>query len=132
MSGGTDGGGGQKRAAAFLSAHRCPGIDIVPHHSPETKIPPPGSVGVGAKNPELSCSRHSEADYLVVSSACRPEEDEEEEGTISDWSEEDLTLHFSPSVINPSDDEESEPEATFECVDVTVETVVSRKRTERP
>lgn len=132
MSGGPDGGGGRKHGGAFLSAHRCPEVDLLPHHSSETKIPPPSSVGAGTKNPELTCTGQSEADYLVVTSACHPEEDEEEEGTISDWSEEDLTLHFSPSVINPSDDEESEPEATFECVDVTVETVVSRKRTERP
>ncbi|XP_040907633.1 uncharacterized protein prob1 isoform X2 [Toxotes jaculatrix] len=53
------------------------------------------------------------------------QEEEEEEGSISDWSEEDLSLHFSPSVIHPSDDEESESESGFKCVDVTVETQVT-------
>ena len=40
-------------------------------------------------------------------SSCRPEEEEEEEEeeSYSDWSEEDLSLHFSPSIILQSDEE---------------------------
>ncbi|XP_071361903.1 uncharacterized protein [Trachinotus anak] len=82
------------------------------------------------KSPEFPCTGRSEANYLDVSSTCRSEEEEEEqqeeeEGSISDWSEEDLSLHFSPSVILPSEDEESDPESSFKCVDVTVETKVA-------
>lgn len=123
MSTGLDGGGGREGRELFLSAHRCPEVDLLPHHNPETQIPPPCAGVSSVKNPEVTCTGESEANYLDVSSMCHREEEQEEEGTISDWSEEDLSLHFSPSVILPSDDEEFGPEGTFECVDVTMETV---------
>ncbi|KAM7397377.1 hypothetical protein PAMA_005603 [Pampus argenteus] len=102
----------------FLSAHRCPEVDLLPHHD----APPPCSLVPAVINSDLTCTGQSVADYLNVSS-CHHSEDEdkdEEEGSISEWSEEDLTLHFSPSVILPSDDEEFDLESGFECVDVTV------------
>ncbi|KAI3373366.1 hypothetical protein L3Q82_006673 [Scortum barcoo] len=82
------------------------------------------------KSNEFTCTDQSEANYLEVSSTCSSEKEEEgeeeerqeEEGSISDWSEEDLSLHFSPSVILPSDDEDSDPESSYECVDITMET----------
>ncbi|KAM4546137.1 uncharacterized protein PAE49_018536 [Odontesthes bonariensis] len=95
--------GGRK---AF-SAHRCPEADLLP----ETQAPP-------TLGSELTWGPA----YLDVLS-----KEEEDEGSLSDWSEEDLSLHFSPSVILPSDNEESDPESGFGCVDVTMETQV-RKR----
>nr|XP_046266480.1 uncharacterized protein prob1 [Scatophagus argus] len=115
MSAGLDGGGRGGRKF-FLSSHRCPEVELLPHHNSETQIPP-------VKNPEITCKGQSVANYLDVSSS-RGSEGEEEDGSISEWSEEDLSLHFSPSVILPSDDEESDPESSFECVDITVDTQV--------
>lgn len=114
-------GGGRKDKEAFLSAHRCPEVDLLPHHKSETRILPPGSVSADAQQPEVTSTGQSDSNYLDVSST--PHCDEDEDGTISDWSEEDLSLHFSPSVIISSEDEESE--GTFECVDITMETLVS-------
>ncbi|XP_056254062.1 uncharacterized protein prob1 [Seriola aureovittata] len=116
------GGGGGGRRKVFLSAHHCPEVDLLPYHDSETRIPPSCSLVPAEKSPEFTCTAQSEANYLDFSSTCRSEE--EEEGSISDWSEEDLSLHFSPSVILPSDDE-SDPECAFKCVDVTVETKVA-------
>ncbi|KAG7224726.1 hypothetical protein INR49_004617 [Caranx melampygus] len=123
--GGRRGGGGGRKV--FLSAHRCPEVELLPCHDSETLIPPPCSLV-----PEFTCSGQSEANYLDVSSSCPSEgEDgrgespaEEGEGSVSDWSEEDLSLHFSPSVILPSEDEESDTESGFNCVEVAVETKV--------
>ncbi|XP_044077417.1 ena/VASP-like protein isoform X2 [Siniperca chuatsi] len=119
-------GGGRGGREFFVSAHRCPEVDLLPHHDSETQIPPPCSLVPVEKSSEFTYTGQSEANYLDVSSICRSEEEEgeEEEGSISDWSEEDLSLHFSPSVILPSDDEESDPESGFECVDITLETQV--------
>ncbi|GAA6236137.1 proline-rich basic protein 1-like [Lates japonicus] len=124
MSRGGGGGGGSE---VFLSAHRCPEVDLLPHHDSETQILPLCSQVPAENSHEFTCTGRSEADYLDVSSTYRSEEEEEEEeeGSISDWSEEDLSLHFSPSVILPSDDEESDPENCFRCVDVTMETQVT-------
>ncbi|XP_039633673.1 MAP7 domain-containing protein 1 [Perca fluviatilis] len=123
MSSGLDGGGGEGRGGRggrqlFLSSHRCPEVDLLPHHDSKTQIPPPRSI-VPA---ERSHAGRSEQTYL--STCCSAgEEGEEGEGSISEWSEEDLSLHFSPSIILQSDDE-SDPESGFECVDVTVESQV--------
>lgn len=130
MSTRLDGGGGGRGREFFLSAHRCPEVDLLPHHDSETQIPPPFSQVPAVKRPEFTCTGHSGVKSSDVTSTCRSEEEEkkeleEEEGSISDWSEEDLSLHFSPSVILQSDDEDSDPESGFECVDITVETVVS-------
>lgn len=113
--------GGRKDKEAFLSAHRCPEADLLPHHKSETQILPPGSVSADPKQPEVSNAGQPDSNYLDVSST--PHCHEDEDGSISDWSEEDLSLHFSPSVIISSEDEESE--GTFECVDITMETLVS-------
>ncbi|TDH05352.1 hypothetical protein EPR50_G00143870 [Perca flavescens] len=122
MSSGLDGGGGEGRGGRggmlFLSSHRCPEVDLLPHPDSKTQIPPPRSL-VPA---ERSHAGWSEQAYL---STCRSAgEDGEGEGSVSEWSEEDLSLHFSPSIILQSDDE-SDPESGFECVDVTVETQVN-------
>ncbi|CAL8340947.1 unnamed protein product [Lota lota] len=60
---------------------------------------------------ELSVGRNTAADTSASttvaeqsSPAMAPLEEEEEE-SYSDWSEEDLSLHFSPSIIIPSDEE---------------------------
>ncbi|XP_051250924.1 uncharacterized protein prob1 [Dicentrarchus labrax] len=120
--GGGGGGGGRE---FFLSAHRCPEVDLLPHHDSETQFPPPCPLIPAEKISELPCTSQSEANYLDISSTrCSVEEAEEEEGSISDWSEEDLSLHFSPSVILPSDDEESDLEIGFKCVDINVEPLV--------
>lgn len=111
-------GGISKEKEVFLSAHRCPEVDLVPHHESEPGIVPPGSVSANIKQAQVTSTSQSELNYLDVSST--PHCDEDEDGTISDWSEEDLSLHFSPSVIISSDDEEG----TFECVDITKETLV--------
>lgn len=109
---GGGGGGGRK---AFLSAHRCPEVDLLPHHISDEK------------SSESTCTGACEADYLDIcfsGHVHRDKEDDDDE-SISDWSDEDLSLHFSPSVILQSDNEDSDPESGFECVDVTVETQVS-------
>lgn len=129
MSTRLDGGGGRGREF-FLSTHRCPGVDLLPHHDSETQIPPRFSRVSAVKSPEFTGTGQSQVNSPDGTSTCCSEEVEEkeleeEEGSISDWSEEDLSLHFSPSVILPSDDEESDPESGFECVDITVETLVS-------
>lgn len=124
MSSGLDGGGGREGRGPFLSAHRCPEVDLLPHHNTETQIHPPCSPVSAVKYPKFTCTGQSEANYLDVSSPCRHGEEEEEEQSISNWSDEDLSLHFPTSVILPSDDEESDPESTFECVDITMETLV--------
>ncbi|KAF0022914.1 hypothetical protein F2P81_024895 [Scophthalmus maximus] len=132
-------GGGRGRREVFLSAHRCPEVDLLPPHDSETLISLLGSRVPAEKTREFTCTSLSEAGYLDVSSACRSEdeeddkeedeeEEEEEEESISDWSEEDLALHFSPSVILPSDDEEFDLESGFKCVDVAVETQVMPKK----
>ncbi|XP_031133521.1 uncharacterized protein prob1 [Sander lucioperca] len=108
-------GGGRGGRKLFLSSHRCPEVDLLPHHDSKTQIPPPCSL-VPA---ERSHAGRSEQTYL--SNCCSA--GEEGEGSVSEWSEEDLSLHFSPSIILQSDDE-SDPESGFECVDVTVETQV--------
>lgn len=126
MSTRQDGGGGREGRGFFLSAHRCPEVDLVRHHNSKTQIPPPCSLVSATKNPEFTCTSQSEPNYLDSPPYCHYEEvDEEEEGFISDWSDEDLSLHFPPSVILPSDDEESDPEYHFECIDTTMETLVS-------
>lgn len=126
IQGGGRGGGGHGRKV-FLSAHRCPEVELLPYHDSETLIPPQCSVV-----PEFTCSGQSEANYLDVSSS-RPSEGghggqgrpaEEGEGSVSNWSEEDLFLHFSPSVILPSEDE-SDTESGFICVEVAMEAKVS-------
>ncbi|TNM84462.1 hypothetical protein fugu_008640 [Takifugu bimaculatus] len=100
-----DGGGGRRNEKeVFLSAHRCPEVDLLPHHESQPGIVPPGSVSANVKQAQVTSTGQSESNYLDVSST--PHCDEDEDGTISDWSEEDLSLHFSPSVIISSDDEE--------------------------
>lgn len=120
--------GGREGREVFLSAHRCPEVDVLPQHHCESQLPPPSSGVSAEKTSEFTpCVGAKEADYLDISSSCCTEEEEEEGedgGSISDWSEEDLSLHFSPSVILQSD-EESDPESGFECVDVAMETKVS-------
>ncbi|XP_061904984.1 mucin-5B-like isoform X1 [Entelurus aequoreus] len=83
-------------AGSFLSAHRCPQVDLPLHRG--TQMPPPRLTS--------SC--------LIASSSNSGEEDER--GSGSDWSEDDLSLHFSASVISPSSDEESDPESGVRCV----------------
>ncbi|CAL8379170.1 unnamed protein product [Boreogadus saida] len=85
-------------------------------------------------------------DYLDLhsscSSSCRPEEEEEEEG-YSDWSEEDLSLHFSASIILPSDEEsdretgetqnkEKEGPQAKGGVDVSANQLLSQSKCHRP
>lgn len=124
-------GGGREGECkrVFLSAHRCPEVELLPHHDSETQSSPPSSIVFADKKPEFTCTSGSEENYLDVSSSrcfeSREKEEEEEEGSINEWSDEDLSLHFSPSVILPSDDEDSGPESSFECVDVIVETQVN-------
>ncbi|XP_042338693.1 uncharacterized protein LOC121939816, partial [Plectropomus leopardus] len=117
MSSGPEGGGGRR---VFLSAHRCPEVDLLPHDDCDSQIPLPCSHAPA----ELTCNGPPDTNYLDISSTCCSEEQEEqeEEGSISDWSEEDLSLHFPPSVIVPSD--ESDPESGYECVDVNMDTQV--------
>ncbi|XP_047462724.1 uncharacterized protein prob1 [Mugil cephalus] len=103
------GAGGRK---VFLSAHRCPEVDLLPGHNSETRIVP------DEKSSEFTGA--CEADYLDI--CFSREEDDHDEESVSDWSDEDLSLHFSPSVILQSDDEDSDPESGFQCVDVTMET----------
>lgn len=125
MSSRQDGGGRGKES--FVSAHRCPEVDLLPHHDAETRIPLLCSLVPAVINSELTCIGQSEANYLDAFSCHHTENEEKEEGeegSISDWSEEDLSLHFSPSVILPSDDEEFDSESGFECVDVTMESQV--------
>ncbi|XP_035800440.2 uncharacterized protein prob1 [Amphiprion ocellaris] len=120
------GGGGRKD---FLSAHRCPEVDLLPPHNAQT--PPPGSLVPTEKSSELTCTGKCGADYLDICSPCFSEVVEDDhEGSISDWSEEDLSLHFSPSVILQSDDEEPDPGSAVECVDVTMETQVKAQEGE--
>ncbi|XP_049896579.1 uncharacterized protein prob1 [Epinephelus moara] len=131
---GAGGGGGGGEREFFLSTHRCPEVDLLPHHSCQTQIPPPCSVVPAETSRDVTCRGQSEENYLDISSTCHSKEEEEEEkevkveedeeGSVSDWSEEDLSLHFSPSVIILSDEEESDPESGFECIDVTMETQV--------
>ncbi|KAM8834966.1 uncharacterized protein ACB058_016415 [Synchiropus picturatus] len=112
MSGRRNGGGCGE--PPFLSAHRCPEAEPLPKHDP-------------AIQPHSKVAANGRSDYLDVCSSRHSEE--EEEGSDSDWSEEDLSLHFSPSVILPSDDEDSDPESGFECVDVSMEAdVIGQKR----
>lgn len=128
MNTGLASGEGGRKQKLFLSNHRCPEVDLLPHHNSETQIPPCWSLVPADKSSDFTFTGQSEANYLDIPSTSHFEEEEEEDeegGTVSDWSEEDLSLHFSPSVILPSGDEESDPESTFECVDITVETLVS-------
>lgn len=131
---------GEGRSDVFLSQHRCPEVDLLPQRHLDTQIPPTCLLVLTEKSSEPPCSGKSKADYLDVLSSGRSdnENEEEDEGSISDWSEEDLSLHFSPSVIFQSDDEESASDRAFECVDVSMETQVifhfkcpvKRRRTE--
>lgn len=125
MSTRQDGAGGGEGRGFFLSAHRCPEVDLVPHHNSKMQIPPPCSLVSAMKNPEFTYTGQSEPNYLNTPPYCHCKEVDEEEGSISDWSDEDLSLHFPPSVILPSDDEECAPEYCFECIDTTMETLVS-------
>ncbi|XP_029976854.1 uncharacterized protein LOC115409719 [Salarias fasciatus] len=109
------GGGGRR---VFLSAHRCPEVDVLPRRLSEDKAPPSCS-------PPPADRGSGEAGYLDVCSTCRSDHDEDNEDNLSDWSEEDLSLHFSPSVILQSEDEDSDPESGFECIDVTMATQVT-------
>ena len=74
--------------------------------------------------------------YSGRRSSSRPsaeDQDEEmtdDEGSVSDWSEEDLSLHFSPSVILSSD-EGSDADCGFECVDVAMAKEVCHYNTQR-
>ncbi|KAM3601101.1 uncharacterized protein V6R79_007651 [Siganus canaliculatus] len=120
MSTGLDGGRG--RTQLFLSAHRCPEVDLLPLHKNQEQASS-CSIAAAEEKLDFTCSRQSDVNYLEVSS-------EEEERSISDWSEEDLSLHFSPSVILHSEDEESDPDSSFECVDVRVETLVNGQEEE--
>lgn len=120
------GGGGME--SSFLSTHRCPEVDLLTQRGAETQIPPPCSSFPADVHSELTCKGQSATEYLDVSSSrCSVEKEnerEDEEGSNSDWSEEDLSLHFSPSVILPSEDEQSDPESGFACVDINTETQV--------
>ncbi|XP_065819101.1 uncharacterized protein prob1 isoform X2 [Labrus bergylta] len=122
--------GGEK--LIFLSSHRCPEVDALPHHDFVTHDPPPCSLVPAERSSRFTCTGDSETNYFDVSPSCGfdKEEDEEEERSVSDWSEEDLSLHFAPSVILRSDDEESDPESGFECIDVTMETLVQGQKGE--
>lgn len=114
MSDGRDKG---ERRRLFLSAHRCPEVDFLPHQDSETQLPPLFSQVAALKKPELNCN------YLEVSTHSSDDIDDSE--SFSDWSDEDLSLHLPPSVILQSEDEESDPESSFECVDINMETLVS-------
>lgn len=118
---------GESGRGIFLSAHRCPEVDVLPRQTAEAQILPRCSPVPAEKSSEFTCTGESEPDYLDFCSTHRSEADEEveDEGSVSDWSEEDLSLHFSPSVLIQSDDETSDPESGFECVDITIETQVS-------
>ncbi|XP_060911751.1 uncharacterized protein prob1 isoform X3 [Labrus mixtus] len=122
--------GGEK--LIFLSAHRCPEVDALPHHDFVTHDPPSCSLVPAERSSRFTCAGDSETNYFDVSPSCGfdKEEDEEEERSVSDWSEEDLSLHFAPSVILRSDDDESDPESGFECIDVTMETLVQGQKGE--
>ncbi|XP_008302233.1 uncharacterized protein LOC103374001 [Stegastes partitus] len=121
-------GGGKK---VFLSAHRCPEVDLLPQHDHDAQIPPLSSLVPTEKSSELTCPGKREAHYLDICSPCFSRgAEEDDDGSISDWSEEDLSLHFSSSVILQSDDEESDPGSGFECVDVTMETQVNAQEGE--
>ncbi len=120
-------GGGRRENNFFLSTHRCPEVDLLPHHNAETQSSLTSPPFPTEKSSEAACTGQSKTEYLDIPSTSNSEEEEaEEEGeSISDWSEEDLSLHFSPSVILASGDEESDAESGFECVDISVETLVS-------
>lgn len=127
MSGHEDTARGESGRGIFLSAHRCPEVDVLPRQTAEAQILPRCSLVPAEKSSEFTCTGESEPDYLDFCSTHRSEADEEDEGSVSDWSEEDLSLHFSPSVLIQSDDETSDPESGFECVDITIETQVSAR-----
>lgn len=114
MSDGRDRG---ERRRLLLSAHRCPEVDFLPHHNSETKLPPLFAQVAPLKKPDVTCN------YLEVST--HSSDDIEDSESFSDWSDEDLSLHLPPSVILQSEEEESDPESSFECVDVNLETLVS-------
>lgn len=122
MSVSLDGQKGQRagREDVSLRTHACPPADLLPQLNSNSQILPPGSLVPAEKSSEVTCRSEAEAEYLNIFSR-NPEE--EDEGSISEWSEEDLSLHFSPSVILQSDNEESE--SGLEGVDVTIETQVS-------
>lgn len=103
-----------------LGAHGCAEADLPPCHSSSPQILPPCSLVPADKRSEVTWTGEREVEYLDIFSR-----DDEEEDEGSEWSEEDLSLHFSPSVILQSDDEELEPESGLECVRVTMETQVS-------
>lgn len=127
MSGHEDTARGESGRGIFLSAHRCPEVDVLPRQPAEAQILPRCSLVPAEKSSEFTCTGESEPDYLDFCSTHRSEADEEDEGSVSDWSEEDLSLHFAPSVLIQSDDETSDPESGFECVDITIETQVSAR-----
>lgn len=114
MSDGRDRG---ERRRLFLSTHRCPEVDFLPHQDSETQLPPLFSQLTTLKKSKLN------SNYLEVST--QSSEDIDDSESFSDWSDEDLSLHLPPSVILQSEDEESDPESSFECVDINMETLVS-------
>ena len=63
----------------------------------------PGGPGERRREEEEGGAGHYLDLHSSCFSSCRPEEEEEE--SYSDWSEEDLSLHFSPSIILQSDEE---------------------------
>lgn len=117
MSDGRDRG---ERRRLFLSSHRCPEVDFLPHQDSEAQFPPQFSHHTAPKKPEPNCN------YLEVST--QSSDDINDSESFSDWSDEDLSLHLPPSVILQLEDEESDPESSFECVDINIETLVSSGR----
>ncbi|XP_054902698.1 uncharacterized protein prob1 [Poeciliopsis prolifica] len=104
---------GGRGARKDLGAHGC---------SSSPQILPPCSLVSADKRSEVTRTGEREVEYLDIFSR-----DEEEEDEGSEWSEEDLSLHFSPSVLLQSDDEEVEPESGVECVRAAIEAQVTMK-----
>ncbi|XP_014843878.1 PREDICTED: uncharacterized protein LOC106918542 isoform X1 [Poecilia mexicana] len=112
---------GGRGARKDLGAHGLAEADLLPHHSSSPQILPCSLVPAD-KRSEVTWTGEREVEYLDIFSR-----DDEEADEGSEWSEEDLSLHFSPSVILQSDDEESEPESGLDCACVTMETQVMKK-----
>ncbi|PWA24630.1 hypothetical protein CCH79_00016140 [Gambusia affinis] len=114
-----EGGRGERKD---LAAHGCAEADLPPRHSSSPPSLPPCSLVPADKRSEVTWTGESEVEYLDIFSR-----DDEEEDESSVWSEEDLSLHFSPSVILQSDDEELEPDSGLECMHATMETQIQVK-----